>query len=124
HPHPDSCVRLKMEVVWLKSQNLRHQESCRLTGVCSTTLTGYLRSYQEGGIGALKIRKPYRLQSDLDAHPEMLEAHFRKHPPATTQEALATIESMTGIRRSPRRIQEFFKRVGMKRRKVLGFGQK
>jgi transposase len=118
HHHPHPCVRLKMEVLWLKSQNLPHKEICRLTGVCSTTLTGYLLDYQNGGIEALKIRKPYRPKSDLDAHKEMLEAHFRKHPPATTKEAMDTIESLTGIRRSPRRIQEFFKRVGMKRRKV------
>lgn len=116
HPYPD--VRLKMEVIWLKSQNLPHREIGRLTGVGSTTLTAYLRKYREGGIEALKIRKPYRPQSDLDAHSEMLKAHFLEHPPASTKEAMATIESLTGIRRSPRRIQEFIKRIGMKRRKV------
>ena len=87
-------------------------------GVCSTTLTSYLRDYQNGGIEALKPIKFYRPKSDLDAHREMLEAHFLEHPPATTKAAMATIEKLTGIRRSPRRIQEFFKRVGMKRRKV------
>jgi len=101
-----------MEALWLKSQNLPHKEICRLTGICSTTLTCYLRGYQNGGIDALKILKFHRPQSALDSHKEMLEAHFRKHPPASTKEAMATIESLTGIRRSPRRIQAFFKRVG------------
>ncbi|MGH8499067.1 MAG: hypothetical protein ACRERV_09710 [Methylococcales bacterium] len=64
-----------------------------MTGVGSTTLTGYLRAYQQGRIEALKIRKLDLPQSDWDAHKEMLDAHFRKHPPATTQAAMATIES-------------------------------
>lgn len=53
HPHPR--VQRKMEALWLKSQGLRHQEICRLTGIGSTTLTGYLRAYQQGGLEALKF---------------------------------------------------------------------
>jgi transposase len=116
HPHPS--VRLKMEAVWLKSQQLPHKEICRLTGICSTTLTNYLREYQKGGIEALKTVKFYRPKSELEAHRQKLETYFREHPPATAKEAMATIETLTGIKRSPRRISAFFNRIGMKRRKV------
>ena len=118
HRNPYPCIRLKMEVLWLKSQNIPHKEICRLTGVSSTTLTGYLLEYQKGGIEVLKIHSPYRPKSDLDAHKEILVDHFRKHPPASIKEAMATIEAMTGILRSPRRIQAFIKRIGMKCRKI------
>ena len=47
HPHPR--VQRKMEVLWLKSQGLPHKEISRLSGVSSTTLTRYVREYQQGG---------------------------------------------------------------------------
>src|SRR5277367_3864694 len=64
HPHP--FVQRKMEALWLKSQGLAHKDIRRLTNVCSTTLTDYVRDYQEGGIEALKIlafRRPRELFS-------------------------------------------------------------
>ena len=63
HPHPR--VQRKMEALWLKSQGVAHREISRLTGISSTTLTSYLRAYQEGGIEALKTVRFYRPQSDL-----------------------------------------------------------
>lgn len=116
HPHP--CVQLKMEALWLKSQNLSHQEICRLTGICSTTLTSYLRDYEKSGIESLKTLNFYRPKSALDAHTQTLEAHFREHPPSSIKEAMATIEKMTGIRRSPSSVHAYLKRIGMKCLKV------
>src|SRR5271170_1215397 len=43
HPHP--FVQRKMEALWLKSQGLAHKDIRRLTNVCSTTLTDYVRDY-------------------------------------------------------------------------------
>jgi hypothetical protein len=48
HPHPR--VQRKMEVLWLKSQHLPHQEICRFTGISKHTLCTYLRDYQQGGM--------------------------------------------------------------------------
>lgn len=116
HPHPR--VQRKMEALWLKSQGLRHREICRLTGISATTLTSYLRRYQAGGIEALKEVDFYRPQSQLQAHRGTLEAYFREHPPATAKEAMAKIEALTGVRRSPDRVRVFLKRLGMDCRKV------
>jgi transposase len=116
HPHP--FVQRKMEALWLKSQELPHKEICRLTNVCSTTLTGYLRDYQQGGIEALKSLSFRRPKSDLDIHRNTLEAHFRDHPPASAQHAMDTIETLTGVKRSPERVRVFMKRIGMKCRKA------
>ncbi len=52
HPHPR--VQKKMEVLYLKSQGLSHQERRRLCRICQTTLVSYLRQYQQGGIERLK----------------------------------------------------------------------
>ena len=116
HPHP--FVQRKMEAVWLKSQGLAHKEICRLTDVCSTTLTGYIRDYQEGGIEALKAISFRRPRSDLEAHRNTLEAYFREHPPASAKHAMSSIETLTGVKRSPERVRVFLKRMGMKCRKT------
>ncbi len=116
HPHPR--VQRKMEALWLKSQGVAHRQISRLTGISSTTLTSYLRGYQTGGIEALKTLNFRRPESDLKAHQASLEAHFREHPPASVKQAMATIETLTGVRRSPERVRLFLKRMGMTCRKV------
>ena len=72
-----------MEVLWLKSQGLEHQEICRLAGVSSNTLRQYLRLFQVGGIRKLQELNFYAPTSELQRHRCQLENHFREHPPAT-----------------------------------------
>lgn len=116
HPHPR--VQRKMEVLWLKSQGVAHREIGRLTGISSTPLTSYLRGYQEGGMEALQTVRFYRPLSELRVHQGTLEAYFQQHPPASAKQAMATIEALTGVRRSPERVRVFLKHLGMKCRKV------
>lgn len=116
HPHP--FVQRKMEALWLKSQGLAHKDICRLTDVCSTTLTEYVREYKEGGIEALRTLSFRRPRSDMEDYRGTLEAYFREHPPASAKDAMATIEKLTGLKRSPERVRVFLKRMGMKCRKV------
>src|SRR5271163_4574107 len=87
-------------------------------GGSAMTLTDYVRDYQEGGIEALKILAFRRPRSDLEDHRATLESYFREHPPASVKEAMATIEKLTGVKRSPERVRAFLKRMGMKCRKV------
>lgn len=117
HPHPQ--VRRKMDVLYLKSQGLRHQEIRRLCRIQSkTTLAKYLQDYQNGGIEALKQLHYKGQPSQLNEHIDRLKAHFEEHPPRTSAEASAEIERLTGIKRSPTQIKAFLKRIGMKPRKV------
>jgi len=64
HPHPR--VQRQMEALWLKSQGVAHREISRLTGISSTTLTRYLRAYQDGRLpvsGQLgDDAKPYQVR--------------------------------------------------------------
>ena len=116
HPHPR--VQKKMEVLYLKSQNLSHQTIKQLARISENTLLKYLRDYQTGGIEKLKeihFRSP---QSELTIHAKTLETHFLAHPPANLNQAAQTIKELTGISRSPGRVRVFLKRMGLKRRKV------
>ena len=116
HPHPR--VQRQMEALWLKSQGVAHGEMSRLTGISSTTLTSDLRAYPEGGMEALKTVRFYRPQSDLSGHQGTLEAYFRKPPPASAKQAMTTIATLTGVRRSPNRVRVFLKPLGLQCRKV------
>ena len=116
HPHPH--VQRKMEALWLKSQKIPHGKICQLANISGTTLTRYLREYQEKGIDGVKTVRFYRPQSDLCRFQESIESHFRENPVATVKQAMATIESMTGVKRSPNRVRVFMKHIGLKCRRV------
>lgn len=116
HPHPR--VQKKMEVIWLKSQGLEHKEIARLAKINRKTVGIHVKAYAAGGIDRLKEINFHRPASELMAHRETLEAHFRAHPPATVNQAIADIESLTGIRRSPTQVLRFLKACGMRRLKT------
>lgn len=51
HPHPR--VQLKLEAVWLKSQDLPHQQICQLARISENTLRNYLQDYPAVGVERL-----------------------------------------------------------------------
>lgn len=116
HSHPH--VRQKMEVLWLKSQGLPHREIARLAGVSENTMRSYLQEYAQGDLARLREVRCYRPQSALDEHQVALKAYFRRHPPATVNEARAKIAELTGITRSPTQVREWMKHCGMRCRKI------
>jgi hypothetical protein len=48
--HPVPLVQRRMEVLWLKSHRLAHQQVTILAGVSKNTLREYFRLYEEGGL--------------------------------------------------------------------------
>jgi hypothetical protein len=46
-----------------------------------------------------------------------METHVREHPPPTLNEAVAMLETLTGIRRSPTQVRLFLPHLGLHRRK-------
>jgi transposase len=116
--NPDPRVQQKMEVMWLKSNELSTSEIAKLAGVCPNTVRNYLREYAEGRLERLKTMNYYRPESDLESHRTTLEAYFEKNPPATVKEAMSEIEALTGINRSETQVRAFMKKIGLKCRKV------
>jgi transposase len=116
HPHPR--VRRRMEVLWLKSLGVAHQEICRLAQVSGNTLREYLRMFQSGGVRKLMELNFYAPTSELEQYRYKLESYFREHPPATISEASAKIQELTGIKRSASVVGRFLNSLGMAPRKV------
>jgi len=116
--HEDPTVRLKMEVLYLKSQCHQHRDIMKLCRISAPRLRRYLTAYVAGGIDNLKKNNHYRPKSELEHFTDELEAYFDKHPFATMKEAQSKIEELTGLRRSETQIRKFLKTVGFKRLKV------
>jgi transposase len=116
HPHPR--VQQRMEALWLKSHGVPHHQIAQLCAISTNTLRSYLRLYQRGGVEALKQRNFHRPQSAFSAYRDTIETHVREHPPQTINEAVAMLEALTGIRRSPTQVRLFLTHLGLHRRKV------
>src|SRR5205823_11912731 len=79
HPHPR--VQQKMEVLWLKSQGLTHEEVARLADVSRRSVQRYLYAFADGGLARLR-HLPWKGKPDeLAAHQASLEAYFLEQPP-------------------------------------------
>ncbi len=116
HPHPR--VRQRMEALWLKSKNAPHQDICRFVDISSTTLSGYLKTYEVQGIEGLKALNFRQPTSELEIFRVILMEHFKNNPPASIKKAMSDIEKLTGLKRSENRVRLFLKSLGIKRRKT------
>lgn len=109
HPHPR--VQQKMEVLWLKSQRLAHDDIARLSGVSRRSVQRYLDEFADGGLGRIR-RLPWKGKAnELAAHQASLEDYFLEHPPRSAREARAAIEQLTGVRRGLTRVRAFLKKL-------------
>jgi transposase len=116
NPHPG--IRRMMNALWLKSCGLSHGDICRLAGISSTTLTNYLKRYNETSLDDL-LEPAYHIpKSELEQHRDTLKEYFEAHPPRAMKEAAHKIEELTGIERSTQRVRVFLKGLGLSYRKV------
>jgi transposase len=116
--HPHALVQKKMEVLYLKSQEIKHKDICSLCKISKTTLTKYIKQYQVGGIEELK-KLDYKGQpSELNQYRDLLKEHFQKNPASSVAEARDMIEKLTGIKRSLTQVREFMKRNALRYLKV------
>ena len=116
HPHPR--VRRKVEALWLKSQGLAHEQIAVLTGVTTNTLRRYLREYQQGGLESVLEPHFRRPVSALAAHELEMKLYFHAQPVASAAAAAATVEQLTGVKRSANWVGQYLQRLGFSPRKV------
>ena len=109
HPHPR--VQQKMEVLWLKSRGVTHEEIARLADVSRRSVQRYLDEFLAGGLEQVR-RLPWKGKANaLAAHQASLEDYFIEHPPRSTREAQAAIERETGVRRGLTQVRAFLKKL-------------
>lgn len=117
--HPDPRVQRKIEVLWLKSHGLGHDDIATLADVSRRTVQRYLDDYIEGGLSQLRRGRWHQPQSALVEHEDSLEEYFQKHPPRSAKQAQALIAQQTGIRRGLSQVRHFLKdRLGLRWRQT------
>src|SRR4051812_32674565 len=107
HPHP--LVQRKMEVLWLKSHGLPHQQIADLAGVSLRTAQRYLDGYHKGGLARVRRCQWRGPRTELLRHERSIQEHFWEHPPRNTKEAARVIEEQTGVRRGLTQVRAFLK---------------
>jgi transposase len=116
-PHP--LVQRKMEVLWLKSHGLPHQQIADLAGVSLRTVQRYLDEYLEGGLKLVRRCKWRGPKAELLQHEQSIQEYFWDHPPPTIKQAAKVIEEQTGVRRGLTQVRAFLKtHLGLRHRKV------
>ncbi len=97
--HPDPRVQRQMEVLWLKSHGLPHDQIAAYADVSPRSVQRYLDKYLEGGLPHLRRCRWPHPQNALAEPESSLEEYFRKHPPRSAKQARAILEQQTGLRR-------------------------
>src|SRR5512135_1240776 len=77
--HPDPRVQRQMEVLWLKSHGLSHDQIAAYADVSRRTVQRYLDQYHEGGLPRLRRCRWHHRYSALATHQDSLEEYFLKH---------------------------------------------
>ena len=105
-----------MEVLWLKSHGLTHDQIAAYADVSRRTVQRYLDQYYEGGLPHLRRCRWHHPHSALAKHQDSLEEYFLKHPVRSAKQARAIIEQQTGVRRGLSQVRHFLKgRLGLRR---------
>ena len=120
----DAIIARHLHALFFKSLNLPHQQICDLADISPPTLVEVLKKYAQGGLkNVMQVHwKPRR--AVLDDHREVIEKHFREHPPESVKVAAIEIENLTGIKRGKTQIGQFLHKIGMNPRKVAGIPSK
>jgi len=111
HPHPR--VQQKMEVLWLKSQGLTHEDIARLADVSRRSVQRYLDEFAEGDLERIRRLGWKGKANELAAHQTSLEDYFLENPPRSSREAQAAIERETGVRRGLTQVRAFLKKLSV-----------
>jgi len=116
HPHPK--VRLKMQVLYLKSMGLAHGQIISICRITRGTLSSYLKTYESKGFLGLLDLKYKGQPSKLNEYSDKIKKDFTDNPPSTLSEARQRIIELTGIKRSIEQIRKFLGRIGLRRLKT------
>jgi transposase len=100
-----------MEVLWLKSQGLTHEDIASLADVSRRSVQRYLDEFLAGGLERLRRIAWQGPASDLTPHQATLEEYFLENPPRSASEAQAVMERLTGVRRGLTQVRSFLKKV-------------
>lgn len=116
HAHPR--VREKMLVLWLLHCGVTREKAAEIVGVARSTVQRYVEAFRTGGLEGLRQWGVCGPVSELAAYRDVIRESFEKQPVATTAEACARVEQLTGLQRGPTQVRRFLKDLGLKWQRI------
>jgi transposase len=107
--------RLLMIIMHHEGANNSFISSCMK--LCPNTVTNYIKSYRNGGIGQLIENRYYCPSSSLAPFMPCIECCFKITPVQNAKDAVARIETMTGLKVSESQVRRIMKKMGMSLKK-------
>ena len=110
--------KTKLLVIRMHHENAKHGFIAKVLNLHSNTVTNHLKEYSKGGLAGTLEDRYYRPTSSLEPFLACLKCSFLAAPVADAKQAVARIESLTGVRLSESQARRFMKGLGMKVRKA------
>lgn len=117
-PNIGEKYKTKLLVIRMHHERAKHGFIAKVLNLHTNTITNYLKGYIKGGLAGTLEDRYYRPTSSLEPFLECLKCSFRAAPVADAKQAVARVESLTGVRLSESQIRRFMKGLGMKVRKA------
>ena len=92
--------KTKLLVIRMHHEGAKHGFIAKVLNLHANTITNYLKEYFKGGLAATLEDRYYRPSSSLAPFLECLKCSFHAAPVVDAKQAVARIESLTGIRLS------------------------
>ena len=110
--------KTKLLVIRMHHQGATNKFISEVLNLGINTPVSYIKDYQSGGLAEVLEDRYYRPSSSLEPFWDCLRCSFEAVPVANAKEAMARIESLTGVRLSESQVRRSMKRLGMALRKV------
>lgn len=116
--NPIRSIRIRMDALYAVSQGYSRGQVAEQSGVSRNSVTTYVKSYNKGGLEALKTFKYKGAISVLAPDRLAIEEMFRLRPPRSCKEAAAMIAELTGQELTIQQVGRFMHSIGMQPRKT------
>lgn len=117
-PSTSEMSKIKLLVIRMHHEGAKSGFISRVLKIHANTVTNHLKEYLIGGLAGTLENRLYRPSSSLEPFMQCLKCSFMAGPVADAKQAVARIESLTGIRLSESQARRFMKGLGMKIRKA------
>jgi len=110
--------KTKLLVIRMHHEGAANKFIAACLNLSVNTPLNYIKEYLDGGLSSVLEDRYYKPSSCLEPYWQCLRCSFEAAPVANAKEAMARIESLTGVRLSESQVRRCMKRLGMVLRKA------
>ena len=114
YSHSDKRIMRRFDILWLHASGKHAPEIAMLVRQDPYTVRDVIKMFKKGKFDLVMTIGSNHPKSELEKHRTAIEAEFKLRPPASAKEAAVRIEKLTGVKRSPNRVQAFMGKIKMR----------